>query len=112
MYSKGNRAMIFCAASGKKEIGIKSPDSISISQYFARIKARIDFNGMAHVPIMKLIAAIRKKLPSTLTRNSAKFSRDAGPCTGNTSATTIAVGSVSSPRRNADSPIARQIHIH
>src|SRR5580704_10289315 len=110
MYSNGSRAMIFCAASGKNEIGINSPESISISQYFARIKAKIDFSGIARVPIMKLIAAIKKKLPSTLTRNSAKFSREAGPCTGNTNATTIAVGSVSSPRRNADSPIALQIH--
>src|SRR5487761_738234 len=34
-----------------------------MSQYFARIIARMDFSGMAHVPIMKLIAPIRKKEP-------------------------------------------------
>src|SRR5271169_5934689 len=108
MYSNGNHDMILCAVAGKNEIGIKSPDSISISQYFARINARIDFSGIAHVPIMKLIAAIKKKLPSTPRRKSAKFSRDAGAWTGKTSATKIAVGSVSKPRRKADSPIARE----
>ena len=62
---------------------------------------------------MKLIAAIRKKLPSTRHEEQQRNSRATpGPCTGNTNATTIAVGSVSRPRRNADSPIARQIHIH
>src|ERR1700730_13287941 len=99
MYSNGKRAMIFCAASGKNEIGIKRPDSISISQYFARIKARIDFNGIAHVPVLTVYAAIEKKLSSTLTRNSAKFPLEDGPCTGNTTAPPTAGGSVSSPRR-------------
>ena len=72
---------------GKNDIGIRSPDSNSISQYFARISARIDFSGIAHVPIMKLIAAISAKLPSAAIKNSAKLSAEAGRCTGKTSAT-------------------------
>src|SRR6202451_683723 len=97
---------------GKKLIGISKPESSSISQNLARISARMDCSGMAQVPIMKLIAPIKKKLPSTLTTNNEKFSRDEGPFTGNTSAHTIATGPVSSPRRKADSPMAREIHIH
>src|SRR5580658_1426435 len=112
MCSKGSQSNTICSFRGKNEIGISNPDSNSINQYFARISAKIDFNGIAQVPIMKLIAAISEKLPMAAKRNNAKLRADAGRCTGKIKATMTAVGSVSSASRNADSPIARQNHIH
>src|SRR5215469_12998954 len=93
-------------------MGIKRPESSSISQNLARINARIDFSGTAQVPIMKLIAAIRKKLPRTATRNRAKSLWEAGGWTRKMKEMRIAVGTVSKLKRKEDSPTARLIHIH
>src|ERR1700723_192365 len=91
---------------GKKLSGMSKPLKSSMSQNFARIRAKMDVSGMAHVPMMKLSAPMMKKLPMAATRKSAKFSFEAGGRTGKSRVTMMAVGAVRRMRRKADSPMA------
>src|SRR5216684_3220667 len=112
MCSNGSHEEILCMVGGKKDKGISRPESNSMSQNLARISARMDFSGIAQVPMAKLIAPIRRKLPAAESRNNRKWPSDEGGRTGKTSEMMTAVGAVRRIRRKADSPMARVSHIH
>ncbi len=58
-------------------MGISKPESNSINQYFARISARMDFNGIAQVPIMKwsdeMASRARRSLAAVIARDGACY---------------------------------------
>src|SRR5712692_3039116 len=64
MCSNGSHEEILCMVGGKKDKGTSRPESNSMSQNLARMSARMDFSGIAQVPMAKLIAPIRRKLPA------------------------------------------------
>src|SRR5271155_2879441 len=97
---------------GKKFSGMSKPLKSSMSQNFARIKARMDVSGMAQVPIMKLSAPMMKKLPTAATRKSAKFNFEAGGRTGKSGGTPGGVGGERRRGRSAIPPRGGGSHIH
>ena len=70
------------------------------------------FQGDRARPDHKIDRAHQEKTSQTPRTGTAGTRPEAGPRIGNISAITTAVGAVNSPNRNADSPIARLIHIH
>src|SRR5712691_6197079 len=112
MCSNGSHEEILCMAGGKKDKGTSRPESNSMSQNLARMSARMDFSGIAQVPMAKLIAPIKRKLPAADSTNRRKCPSDAGRRTGKRSEMRMAVGAVRRIKRKADSPMARVSHIH
>src|ERR1700734_2377635 len=94
MCSKGSQDERTWMGRGKKFSGMSRPLSSSMSQNFARIRARRDVSGMAQVPMMKLSAPMMKKLPMAAARKSAKFSFEAGGSTGKSKVTMMSFGGV------------------
>src|SRR6266567_9241225 len=106
MCGKGEAKRIVRAGSGKRVVGMRSPERSSRIRYLARRIPAIDFVLMAINPTAKLIAATRKKERAAETRKSAPARADTGGRTWKSSPTTIPIGSVKSTARKADWPAA------